>query len=91
MNYQKRELPRNKEGKKLYPVCSWEQNQHKLYNAHDRVINAYTAGEVDYEVVEKVEKAMAIFEQHVIGGIVYATWEDRNLIMDYIWAYNARH
>lgn len=91
MNRLKKELPKNKQGKKMYPVCSWEQNQHKLYNAHDRVMNAYTEGLVDYEVVEKVEKAMGAFEAHVIDGIVYATWEDRNLIMDYVFAYNARH
>ena len=33
-------LYRNKQGKKLYPVCSWEENQHKLYNAHDRIMNS---------------------------------------------------
>ena len=87
----KRELPRNKEGKKLYPVCSWEKNQHKLYNAHDRIMNAYTEGEIEYEYVEKIEKAMSIFDSCVIDGIVYATWEDRNLMLDYIAAYNARH
>lgn len=87
----RKELPRNKEGKKLYPVCSWEKNQHKLYNAHDRVMNAYTDNEVEFDVVEKVEKAMWAFEAHVINGTVFATWEDRNLIMDYIFAYDARH
>ena len=25
-------------GKKLYPVCGWEENQHKIYNAHDRIM-----------------------------------------------------
>lgn len=40
-------LYRNKQGKKLYPVCSWEENQHKLYNAHDRIMNSiYDAQEV---------------------------------------------
>lgn len=87
----KKELPKNKQGKKMYPVCSWEKNQHKLFNAHDRIMNEYTAGEVEYDVVEKVEQAMGAFEAHVIDGTVYATWEDRNLIMDYIFAYNARH
>ena len=87
----KRELPRNKQGIKMYPVCSWEQNQHKLYNAHDRVMNAISDGKADYDDLEKVEQAMNAFEAHVIGGIVYATWADRNLIMDYIFAYNARH
>lgn len=86
----KKELPRNKEGKKLYPVCSWERNQHKLYNAHDRaMLNLYEGG--SYEEVERIERAMCAFDAHVIGGIVYATWEDSNIIKDYVWAYNARH
>ena len=37
---------RNKAGKKLYPVCKWEDNQHKIYNAHDRImIRIYEAQE----------------------------------------------
>lgn len=78
-------------GKKLYPVCSWEKNQHKLYNAHDRVMLAIYDGKADYDDLEKVEEAMSAFERYVINGLVYATWENRNLIMDYIFAYNARH
>lgn len=84
-------LYRNKDGKKLYPVCSWEKNQHKLYNAHDRVYVAICEGEADWDDLAKVEEAMGAFERYVINGLVYATWEDRNLIMDYIFAYNARH
>lgn len=84
-------LYRDKDGKKLYPVCSWEKNQHKLYNAHDRVYVAICEGKADYDDLEKVEEAMGAFERYVINGLVYATWEDRNLIMDYIFAYNARH
>lgn len=84
-------LYRNKEGKKLYPVCSWENNQHKLYNAHDRIMVAYYDNEADYEEVERVEEAMAAFDRYVINGIVYATWEEGQLIKDYVWAYNARH
>ena len=90
---QARQLPlyRNKEGKKLSPVCSWEENQHKLYNAHDRIMNSIYEGKADYEDLERVEKAMDAFEAHVIGGMVYATYEDSKLIKDYVWAYNARH
>ena len=84
-------LYRNKEGKKLYPVCSWENNQHKLYNAHDRIMVAYYDNEADYEEVERIEEAMAAFDRYVINGIVYATWEEGQLIKDYVWAYNARH
>lgn len=89
-------LYRNKQGKKLYPVCSWENNQHKLYNAHDRIMNticeAQEAGlEPPYEEQERIEKAMDAFERYVIQGIVYATYEDGCLIKDYVAAYDARH
>ena len=91
-------LYKNKQGKKLYPVCKWEDNQHKLYNAHDRIMNSiYDAEERGedveplYKALEKLERAMEAFESHVIRGLVYATYEDSLLIKDYIWAYNARH
>lgn len=80
-----------KTGAKLYPVCSWEHNQHKLYNAHDRIMNAIYDGKASWEELERVEKAMSIFDGYVIDGTVYATWEDGLLVKDYIWAYNARH
>lgn len=90
----------NKKGEKLYPVCSWEQNQHKLYNAHDRLYNAiYDARETnDYEEEERLEKAMEeleevmeIFESCVYNGLVYATWKDGLRIKNYTWAYDSRH
>lgn len=91
-------LYRNKQGKKLYPVCSWEENQHKLYNAHDRIMNSiYEAGEAGededflYKALENVEMALEAFDRYVIHGIVYATYEDSCLIKDYVAAYNARH
>lgn len=91
-------LYRDKEGNKLYPVCSWEKNQHKLYNAHDRIwcaiYDAEAANEDTselYEELNKWEEAFAAFESHIINGLVYATWEESKIIKDYIWAYNARH
>lgn len=87
-------LYKNEEGKKLYPVCRWEQNQHKLYNAHDRAMIYLYESEYSEEAcneVDRVEQAMEAFESHVIDGMVYATYEDSLLIKDYIWAYDARH
>lgn len=89
-------LYRNKQGKKLYPVCSWEENQHKLYNAHDRIMNKiYEAQEAGqdppYEEQDRIEKAMEAFERYVINGLVYATYEDSCLIKDYVAAYDLRH
>lgn len=87
-------LYKNKEGKKLYPVCSWENNQHKLYNASDRA--RIWEVESDYSdkacaEVEKIDRLIEIFDSCVIGGIVYATYADRCAILDVIAAYNCRH
>jgi hypothetical protein len=90
-------------GKKLYPVCSWENNQHILYNALDRAHNAVsdlcedknaTSEQIDKadEWVEEVQRLLEVFDSHVASnGLVYATWEDGLKIKDIIWAYNARH
>lgn len=78
-------------GKKLYPVCGWERNQHKLYNAHDRISVAVLNGKAPYSELDRIERAMSAFESHVINGLVYATWEDGQLIKSYVGAYNARH
>ena len=87
-------LPRNKEGKKMYPVCSWERNQHKVYNAHERVVVALMREPRNEELsawAEKVERAYDAFDAHVRDGLVYATWEDSNAIKDIIYGYDARH
>lgn len=87
---------KNELGEKLYPVCNWEHNQHKLYNAHDRLICALYENPNDdkseiIDGLERLERAMSIFDSHIIGGVVYATYKDGLIIKDYIWAYNARH
>lgn len=84
-------LYKNKEGKKMYPVCNWENNQHKLYNAYDRIVVAVYDGKAEYDELEKIQKALDAFNSFVVNGMVYATYEDSLLIKDYIWAYNARH
>lgn len=97
-------LYRDKEtGEKLYPVCSWEHNQHKLYNAldraHNRVSDLYedrnaSMDEIDRAEawVEEVERLLEIFDSHVASnGIVVASWKDRTAIKDIIGAYDMRH
>ena len=90
-------------GKKLYPVCSWEKNQHKLYNALDRAHNAVsdlledkqaTTEQIDKadDWVEEVERLIGIFDSHVApNGVVYATWEDGQKIKNVIYGYDCRH
>ena len=95
-----KELPRNKDGKKMYPVCSWERNQHKIYNAHERAWNrrheAYMNGTPE-EIEEAkrqydyVDIAYDAFDSCVRGGIVYATWEEGKVIKDLIAGYDFRH
>lgn len=93
-------LYRDKQGNKLYPVCSWERNQHKLYNALDRAYNRlYDAIEEKNDAVidvverdiENIELALSAFNRIVISGVVYAKWSDACLIRDYVAAYDARH
>lgn len=84
-------LLRDENGKKLYPVCSWESNQHKLYNAHDRIVCDIYDGKADWDDLDKLERAMDAFEKCVVGGIVYAYYEDSLLIKNYVGGYNARH
>ena len=86
-------LYRNREGKKLYPVCSWEQNQHKICNASDRAYNRMVEtgtenAEREFYRMEHLEEA---FEHYIIGGIVYATYEDSVQIKEIVAAYDLRH
>lgn len=86
-------LYRNKEGRKLYPACSWEQNQHKIYNANDRAYNWLhdTCSDEAAREFERTQHLLEVFDQYVIGGIVYATYEDSIQIKETIAAYNIRH
>lgn len=79
---------------KLYPICKWEDNQHKIYNAYDRAMNwCYESNYSDEAVanLEKVEKMMEIIDGIIINGLVYGTWEDYKLIKDCTVAYDVRH
>lgn len=79
---------------KLYPICSWEKNQHKIYNAHDRAMNfGYDTNwsEEAQKNLERVDRMMEVINGIVINGIVYGTWEDYKLIKDCTSAYDARH
>ena len=84
---------RNKAGEKLYPVCKWEDNQHKIYNAYDRIVirlyEAHENGGEDLEALykeqERIEKALELIDACVIDGLVYATYEDGLILKDLIY------
>lgn len=88
------------ENVKLYPVCSFLSNQHKLYNAVDRAWgNLYDAQRSGKDVekakkwLEKVERLQGVFDcsPQDNKGIVYVVYEDYKAIKDIIGAYNLRH
>lgn len=81
-------------GKKLYPVCGAERSAHKIYNAHDRAFNwVYDTEWKDERALaelERVEKAME-WVHCIIGGLIYAPYEEYKIMKDIIYAYDARH
>ena len=87
-------VKRNGKRIRLYPVCSFEKNQHKLYNALDRArIREDEDGCSDElgEEIERIEKALEAFNRYVIGNTVYATYEDSVVIRDIVASYDIRH
>lgn len=87
-------LYKDKDGNKLYPVCSWEKNQHKLMNAYDIAwLRRYDEdwSEESCAECDRIQEAIDAFNAHVINGLVYATYQMGQIIKDYVWAYDARH
>ncbi len=88
-------------GEKLYPVCSWGKNQHKLHNAYVKSQNnlweAFENGtNEDYEKALKINKWIThlseVFDYGIkIKGIVYATYREGQAIKDIIARYDATH
>ena len=90
-------------GEKLYPVCSWEKNQHKMYNALDRAHNYATdlyenrnatSEQIDKaeDWIHEVERLLEVFNSHVASnGLVYATYMDGKKIKNIIIGYDCRH
>lgn len=80
--------------KKLYPVCGWYKNQHKMYNYNDKMAIAYydTYGDSEYEALRESERLLSVFNDGVRSdGIVYAEYEDYKKIKDIIGYYDLTH
>lgn len=85
-----------KNGTKLYPVCNWYKNQHKIYNYYDKCyIKAFdyeTATDEDFDAYEEAQRLIEVFDGGVQSdGLVYATYKDYCKIKDIIGAYDYRH
>lgn len=86
-------LYKNEQGEKLYPVCRWEQNQHKIYNAVDRAhIRMWEDGHSDKacDEVDRLESLLDAFNENVIDGLVYAPYKVGQQIKAVIAAYDMR-
>lgn len=84
---------RTKDGQKLYAVCRWESNQHKVYNAYDKAtIKWYDERSVEaLQNLEKIETALKWIDNVKDDGLVYAPYEEYKLIKDIIVYYDMTH
>lgn len=78
---------------KLYPVCNWERNQHKMYNYNDKMyIKAHEENtEEAWRAFEESERLLEVFNGQVRNGLVYAVYEDYCLIKDILGYYDWTH
>lgn len=78
---------------KLYPVCNWENNQHKIGYWYTKARNDY-----DMELNDETEaryndacEMMEAFDHYVINGIVYAPYQMYKRLKEAIICYDVRH
>lgn len=80
---------------KMYPVASWERNQHVFYNLCDRMANAYydSNSEEDYDRWQEAQRLCGAFDcgPQDANGVVYAEYEDYKAMKDFIGGYAYRH
>lgn len=87
-----------KDGTKLYPCCSYEENEHKIYNAHDRVMcELYKAQDSEdwdtvdeiYYQLDRIDRALN-WVNCVYNGLIYAPYEDYQIIKEIVITYDLR-
>lgn len=71
---------------KLYPVCNWERNQHKMYiRSHEE--QTQEAWDLFYES----ERLLEAFNSNDRNGVAYVTYPDYCKIKDIIGYYDWTH
>lgn len=90
-------------GRKLYPICKFEQNQHKLANAIVRAENdhfdAFMDDGTDFSVVKKLDEKlthlrdmMDLFNNGVHSdGVVYMPYPEADDVKRVLADYDATH
>lgn len=84
-----------RDGEKLYPVCGWEKNQHKMFNYNDKMYNYMVEsdyGDAEVDAFEESERLLDVFNGGVRSdGLVYAVYGDYKKIKDIIGYYDMTH
>ena len=87
-----------RDGTKLYPVCNWERNQHKIDVAYTKSLNRLYDARETGEGIDKAEEQVARMEEArkwidnvMQDGIVYAPYPIYRLLKDIIGAYDITH
>lgn len=92
-------LYKNDRGEKMYPIGSYEKEEHKLYNEKNRIENELDSlyiSNINNELINQLEKRLMdvieLLEEIVnINGVAYATYKYYKLSKDIICSYNLRN
>lgn len=78
---------------KLYPVCNWERNQHKMYNYNDKMyIRSHEEQTQEaWDLFYESERLLEAFNSNVRNGVAYVTYPDYCKIKDIIGYYDLTH
>lgn len=84
---------RDDKGRKLYPVCGFQKNQHKFDYWHTKALNRWYDDHSDknYDELEKTESWMLCATTYIFNGLIYAPWEHYNEMKEAIVAYDLNH
>ena len=74
----------NENNEKLFPICIWANNVDLIYDIVDGTIKKFINRDRTWDDVKEAFDLLHVFNKHVIGGIVYATWEDGSLLKKHI-------
>lgn len=83
-------------GKKFYPICSFEKNEHKIHYWYIKALNTcYDTNFTDEKALKQrdtAEKMLEYFQCYTHNdGIVYAPYKDGQTIKEMIIAYDLCH
>ena len=80
------------DGRKMYPVGSWEKNQHKVYNAYDRMNTKIALDGADAVSDKEYDNMMVAMSwvDCVRDGLIYAPYKEGQILKAIIGGYDVR-